>query len=97
MPTLDTRLDWEAIEAAASGRAMVSATLAPWELLTHPSDPRERLSEYLNTWAGMDEFVWPEANVRALYEDIMDVFEEHPEANVWFREWRATNPKERLS
>jgi hypothetical protein len=45
----------------------------------------------------MDEFVWPEANVRALYEDIMDVFEEHPEANVWFREWRATNPKERLS
>ena len=68
----------------------------PWDLLTHPPDSQERLTEYLNAWATMDEAAWPEANVKALYEDIMDIFREHPEANGWFREWRAKHPQARL-
>jgi hypothetical protein len=67
----------------------------PWELLSHPQDPRERLTCYLDAWASMNEAVWPEANVRALYEDIMDIFRDHPEADGWFREWRAAHPEGR--
>lgn len=70
---------------------------APWELLAHPLDPRERLTAYLNAWADMDESVWQEANVIALYEDIMDLFKSHSEAEVWFRDWRKTHPGSRLA
>ena len=69
---------------------------APWNLLTHPPDPRERLTEYLNVWAGMNEAAWPEANVKALYEDIMDIFREYPEAEGWFRDWRKAHAEARL-
>ena len=68
---------------------------APWELLTRPQDPRERLILYLDTWATMSEDEWPEANVRALYEDIMDLFRDKPEADAWFREWRQKHPEAR--
>jgi len=67
----------------------------PWNLLTHPPNPRERLTGYLDAWAGMDEAAWPEANVEALKEDIMDIFREHPEAEGWYQEWRAAHPKSR--
>ena len=73
------------------------ATPAPWDLLTHPPDPRQPLTKYLEAWAGMDEVAWPEANVKALYDDIMDIFRECPEAERWFREWRAAHPEARLS
>lgn len=70
---------------------------APWELPTHPADPRERLTGYLDAWASMDESAWPEANVLALKEDIMDIFREYPEADAWYREWREKHPEGRLS
>jgi len=70
---------------------------APWELLPHHSDPKERLFGYLDAWATMDEAAWPEANVKALYDDIMDIFQEHPEAEKWYREWRAAHPEVKLS
>ncbi len=73
-----------------------TAGQATWELLAHPLGPRERLTAYLNAWANMDESAWLEANVRALYEDIMDIFREHPESEVWYREWRATHPEARV-
>jgi hypothetical protein len=61
-------------------------------------DPRTRLFGYLDAWAGMDESAWPEANVKALYEDIMDVFAEHPrDADGWFRAWRQAHPGARLA
>ena len=96
----DTRLNWTAIAELARPVATVAdpprATPrpdpAPWELLAHPADPRERLTAYLDAWAGMDEAAWPEANVKALYEDIMDIFRDHPEAEGWYRDWRAAHP-----
>ncbi len=78
-------------------RDIEAETQAPWDLLTHPPDPRERLTRYLDAWAAMDEAAWPEANVRALYEDIMDIFREYPEAETWFNEWRAAHQEARLS
>ncbi len=69
---------------------------APWDLLTHPPEPRERLIVYLEAWACMNEAEWPKPNVRALYEDIMDIFWKHPEADGWFRDWRAAHPEARL-
>lgn len=54
--------------------------------------PRERLTRYLDTWVGMSEATWSEANVKALYEDILDVFKDHPDADTWFRAWRADHP-----
>ena len=70
---------------------------APWERLTHLEDPRERLVSYLDTWADLDESAWPEVNVKALYEDIMDIFREYPEAEGWFQEWRQAHPVGRLA
>ena len=60
-----------------------------WDVLTPTKDPRERLASYLDALADLDETAWPEANVRALHEDIMDIFREHPEAGRWLREWRV--------
>ncbi len=69
---------------------------APWELLPCSQDPRERLTECLDVWAIMDESTWPEANVKALYEDIMDLFKAYPEAEAWYREWRKAHAEARL-
>ncbi len=57
---------------------------------------RVYLWRLLDTWAGMDESAWLEANVKALYEDIMDIFGANPEAEVWFKEWREAHPEGRL-
>ncbi len=51
----------------------------------------------MDTWTGMDEAAWPEANVKALYEDIMDIFGEYQEADAWFREWRKAHPEGKLA
>jgi len=60
--------------------------------------PKARLHQLLATWAWMDESAWPEANVQALYEDILDLFRDHPgEADAWFKEWRAAHPAARLA
>jgi hypothetical protein len=87
-------------EQGASHRPLDSSPQAtgpaPWDLLTQPAEPRDRLTLYLNAWAGMDEAAWPEANVRALYDDIMDIFRDHPEADAWFAEWRAGQPEARI-
>ncbi len=91
----DTRLDWSAVAELA--RPVVVAAPAPWELIAHPADPRARLIGYLEAWASMDEAVWREANIRALYDDIMDIFREYPEAETWFNEWRAAHQEARLS
>ena len=74
-------------------------TPAICDLAYHTSEPpRDRLWRCLDTWASMDEPAWPEANVRALYEDIMDIFHDRPhEADGWFREWRAAHPAARLA
>lgn len=58
-------------------------------------DPRARLWRLLNTWAAMDEAAWTKANVKALYDDIMDLFREYREAEGWYREWRAAHPEAR--
>ena len=70
---------------------------ATCDLLCHASDPRARLWHLLGQWAGMDEAAWSEANFKALYEDIMDIFRDHPEADAWFRAWRAMHPEARLA
>jgi hypothetical protein len=87
----DTCLNWAAVVELTRLRKA-----AAWELLTRPSDPRERLTGFLDAWAGMDEAAWPEANVKALYEDIMDIFQDHPEADRWYREWRQAHPEAKL-
>ncbi len=81
----------------ALARLAAPADPAPWELLARPQDPRERLTGYLDACASMDDAAWPEANVKALYEDIMDIFRDHSEAEAWYREWRAGHLKARLS
>lgn len=94
MLALDTRLPWEAIESLATGQAATRKADPPG--LT--TEPRVRLLSYLDTWAGMDEAKWTEASVKALYDDIMDIFHDHPrEADGWFREWRAAHPTARLA
>lgn len=99
-----SRINWTAVAELAHPatladppRATPRPDPAPWDLLIHPPDPRERLTEYLDAWAGMDEAAWPEANVNALYEDIIDIFRDYPEADRWYQEWRAAHPEARLS
>jgi hypothetical protein len=46
----------------------------------------------------MDESLWPDANIKALYDDIMDIFRDHPvAAETWFKQWRDSHPKARLA
>jgi len=71
------------------------AGLFPPPPKAYPPGPQGRLSLLLDTWAGMDEAVWPEANVKALYDDIMDIFRDHPDADTWFKAWRAAHPEAR--
>ncbi len=58
---------------------------------------RAYLWRLMDTWGGMDESAWQEANVKALYEDIMDLFKAHPEAEGWFKEWRQAHPGAKLT
>ncbi len=53
-------------------------TNAVFDIPIHTSPPWTRLWSLLDTWAGIDERAWSEANVKALYDDIMDVFQENP-------------------
>ncbi len=89
----DTRLNWSAVAELA--RPVSPVTRAPWAQLTHPQDPRERLTGYLDAWASMNEAEWPQANVKALYDDILDIFRDYPEAEAWYRAWRAAHPEAR--
>jgi len=74
-----------------------------------PRKAKAHLWRLLDTWATMDETamtesvltgqpvpVWTAANVKALNEDIMAVFNAHAEATEWFREWRAAHPEAKL-
>jgi len=67
-----------------------------WALASLTVDPRDRLWALLEVWATLDETEWPEANVKALYEDIMDIFRDHREAEEWYRGWRAAHPQGKL-
>lgn len=72
--------------------------VAPCELLTRPPDSRERLTGYLDAWAGMDEAAWHPEAVDRLKDEILDVFQEHPgEADTWFKEWRKAHPGAKLA
>lgn len=86
---------WEAVQdldaGLKPGGLTPEATVAPLVATVH-LDPKARLSSLLDTWAGMDEAAWAEANVKALYDDLMDIFRDHREADGWYREWRAKNP-----
>lgn len=68
-----------------------------WPGNQDPEAAKAYLWRLLDLWAGMDESPWSEANVTALKDDIMDLFRDHPEANAWFREWRAAHPTARLA
>jgi hypothetical protein len=45
----------------------------------------------------MDEDQWTQEAVAGLKDQILDLFRDHPEAEAWYREWRAGHPKARLS
>jgi len=90
MPTLDTRLDWEAIEAVASGQA-ATAQAAP------RPDPKARLWDLLDIWTQMDEDQWTQEAVDGLKDEILDVFKMYPEADAWYREWRQAHPAAKLA
>jgi hypothetical protein len=72
------------------------ADVLPPTPTVYPPGPRGRLWGLLDTWTSMDEAAWPEANVKAVFDDIMDIFRDHPEADAWYREWRGKNPEARL-
>jgi hypothetical protein len=93
---LDTRLDWKAIEAAANRHAGPGQT-SPVSDLFDPPDPRTRLWRLLDLRAAQDDATETAANVKALFDDILDVFRDHPEANRWFHEWRAAHPGAKLA
>lgn len=60
--------------------------------------PAVRLTRLLDTWSGMDESKWTEANVAALYQDILDVFKAHPvAADGWYQTWKREHPRGRLA
>ena len=94
----DTRLNWTAVAELARPAALAEPRLrAMYDPLYHAPDPKARLWFLLDLWASMHEAEWSEANVNALYEDIMDLFRDHEEADAWFREWREAHPEARLS
>jgi hypothetical protein len=69
-----------------------------WPASRTPGKDKAHLWRLLDIWAGMDEATWQGAAVKALYEDIMDVFEGHAkDADRWFREWREAHPEARLA
>jgi hypothetical protein len=61
-----------------------------------PPDPETRLSSLLTTWFSMNGTAWFQEAVDRLKNDIMDIFDGHPEAEVWFKEWRKAHPEARL-
>ena len=53
--------------------------------------PETRLCNLLIMLNAAHEPHWPKANVNALYDDVFDIFQNHPvEANLWFRRWART-------
>ncbi len=40
----------------------------------------------------MDEVAWRQDHIDMIKNMILDIFREHPEAESWYREWRATHP-----
>jgi hypothetical protein len=65
------------------------------DTLSHPPDPKARLWILLDTWTGVDEAAWTPEAVDRLKDEILDIFKAHPEAERWFREWRAAHPAAR--
>ncbi len=59
--------------------------------------PKTRLWILLDSWSGMDEATWHMEAVDQIKNGILDLFKAHPEADTWFREWRAANPERRLA
>jgi hypothetical protein len=57
---------------------------------------RARLWALLDRWTTLPEDAWTRAAVDQLRDEILDVFTSQPEADAWFREWRAAHPEARL-
>jgi hypothetical protein len=93
---------WEMVKALDAAKATETTIMdmkskMPVQLDLGDATPRTRLVRCLDLWATMDEATWSEPNVKALLDDIMDLFREYPEADGWFAEWRAAHPAARLT
>ncbi len=60
-----------------------------------PPDPKARLSSLLTTWFTMNETAWRQGDVDTIKYIIMDIFDQHPDAEGWFRTWKAAHPEAR--
>ncbi len=58
--------------------------------------PQAKLWVLLDRWTCMNEVNWSPEAVDRLKDEILDLFASHPEADAWFREWRAAHPEARL-
>jgi hypothetical protein len=59
-------------------------------------DPKDRLRHLLDTWASVVDAPIPQEAVDRLKNEIMNIFHAYPEAESWFKEWRARHPDARL-
>jgi len=59
-------------------------------------DPKARLWHVLDEWVGLDEATTSAGDMTRLKDELMDLFATHPEAEGWYREWRATRPEAQL-
>lgn len=93
-----------------AGLPTCSPCARSWSCERTPDQAKAYLWRLLDLWTTMDESemstsvlsgqavaVWSEPNVKALHEDIMDVFAANREANTWFAEWRALHPEAKLA
>ena len=64
--------------------------------LTVPPVARTALWRLLDRWARLETAAGSEANVKALYDAILDVFAAYPEAGLWYQAWREQNPDAKL-
>jgi hypothetical protein len=104
MPTLDTRLDWRAIEAVASGRPARSA-VTPAPALTEatpafrvdllaglPADPRERLWSLLDAWTSTRDDDLTHEQADAMYSEILRLMRQ-PAGESHYVAWREAHPE----
>jgi hypothetical protein len=58
---------------------------------------RVHLWALLDRWTTLSEDAWTQEAVDRLKVEILAMFRAHPEADAWFREWRAAYPEARLA
>ncbi len=57
--------------------------------------PAVRLHWLLNEWSIMGEATWAQEAVDRLKDRILDIFQENPEAEGWYCEWKQGHPEAR--